>query len=294
MEIARSSGPFVRTALEDDKSEIYHLLQIAPYRHIHVDWHTPADWIGTPGFVVSEVSDGQGISSIAACLAAAADPPPAAWIRLAAIKSGQKPLAILEIMLQKVMAYLRDSGVLELGWFPVQLWPEQWLMALGFKQVNRIVTFIKEGLEVPPLPENHFEIRQAHLSEMSDLAALEGEAFLPLWRHSEQGLRLAYGKAQSFEVAEKDGRIVGFQYSVEGKNRESVHLVRITVAKGFQNQGIGSALMASALDGFRRKGIRQVTLNTQIDNISSHRLYQRFGFNRLEDELPVWALEIGS
>lgn len=280
----------MRIALDGDKGEIYHLLQSAPYRHIHVDWHAPADWLGTPGFVVSEVPDGQEKSSIVACLAAAADPPPAAWIRLAAIKSGQQPLATLEIMLQKVLVYLRESNLHELGWFPVQIWPEQWLKALGFTQVNRIVTFVKEGLEVPSLPENNIEIREAYLSDMSDLAALEVEAFQPLWRHSERGLQLAYGKAQSFEVAEIDERIVGFQYSVEGKNRESAHLVRITVAKGLQNQGIGSTLMASALDGFRRKGVRQVTLNTQVDNISSHRLYQRFGFHRLEDELPVWAL----
>jgi ribosomal protein S18 acetylase RimI-like enzyme len=292
MEIARSSGPVVRTALDGDKSEIYHLLQIAPYRHIHVDWHAPADWLGTPGFVVSEVPDDLGKQGVVACFAAAADPPPAAWVRLAAIKSGQKPLAVLENMLKHVVPYLRDSGIRELGWFPVRLWPEQWLMSLGFKQVNRIVTFVKECTEVPSLPENRVKIRDAQVNDMPYLADLEVEAFQPLWRHSEQGLRLAYRQAHSFELAEVGGRIVGFQYSVEGNDRASAHLVRITVAKGLQNQGIGSALMASALEGFRRKGIRQVTLNTQVDNISSHRLYQRFGFQRMKDELPVWALEI--
>lgn len=292
MEIARSSGPSIRLATDNDKGEIYRLLQIAPYRHFHVDWHAPVDWLGRPGFVVTEVADNRGELSVVACLAAAADPPPAAWIRLAAIKSGHQPLTLLELMLQQVVPYLRDSGIRELGWFPVRLWPEQWIKGLGFRQVNRIVTFVKEGAEVPSLPENGVEIRNAEATDMPELAALEEEAFQPLWRHSAQGLRLAFGQAQSFELAEVDGRIVGFQYSVEGKNRESAHLVRITVAKGLQNQGIGSALMAAALSGFRRRGVRQVTLNTQVDNLSSHRLYQRFGFRRMEDELPVWALEL--
>ena len=195
-------------------------------------------------------------------------------------------------MLQQVVPYLRDSGINELGWFPVRLWPEKWIVDLGFKQVNRIVSFVKEGTEIPSLPDKGIKIRSANVSDMTVLAGLEEESFQPLWRHSAEGLRLAFRQAQSFELAEVGERIVGFQYNVEGDNRESAHLVRITVAKGLQNRGIGSALMASALDGFRRRGVRKVTLNTQVDNVSSHRLYQRFGFRRLEDELPVWAMEL--
>ena len=292
MEIARSSELSVRPATDDDKGDIYRLLQIAPYHHIHVDWHVPVDWLGTPGFVVSEISESGGERAVIACLAAAADPPPAAWVRVAAIQSGQQPQSLLKLMLQQVVPYLRDSGIRELGWFPVRLWPEQWIMNLGFRQVNRIVTFFKEGTEIPSLPDNGIEIRNAEVTDMSELAALEEEAFHPLWRHSAQGLRLAFWQSQSFKLAEIGGRIVGFYYSVEGINRESAHLVRITVARGLQNQGIGSALMASALDSFGRRGVRQVTLNTQVDNVSSHRLYQRFGFRRMEDELPVWALEL--
>jgi len=297
MELANPEKTIIRPANEHDKSEIYRLIQSAPYSHVHVDWHLPADWIGAPGFVVCESPAPGSDPAMLACFAAAADPQPAAWVRLVAIRRGQNPVALLELMLAAVLPYFRDSGVTELGWFPVRIWPESWLVSLGFEQVNRIVTFIKndinnDDMRELSLPLNGFTIRPAELGDMPMLAALEEDAFIPLWRHSSQSLTLAYRQALSFDLAEIDGQIVGFQYSVEGQKKESVHLVRITVAADWQNQGVGRALMASTLAGYWRRGIRQVTLNTQIDNINSHRLYRRFGFRQLRDELPVWAMRI--
>jgi len=297
MELANQENAIIRPATEHDKSEIYRMIQSAIYSHVHVDWHLPVDWLGKPGFVVCESPALQTEPVLKACFAAAADPLPAAWVRLAAIRKGQDPAALLEMMLAAILPYLRYLGVTELGWFPVRIWPESWLFSLGFEQVNQIVTFIKNDINVQDnravsIPNIDLQIRPAELADMPDLASLEENAFDPLWRHSANSLTLAYRQASSFDVAEIDGQIVGFQYSVDGQKKGSVHLVRITVAADRQNQGVGSALMNSVLTSYRRQDIQQVTLNTQIDNISSHRLYQRFGFHQLQEELPVWSLRI--
>jgi ribosomal protein S18 acetylase RimI-like enzyme len=128
---------------------------------------------------------------------------------------------------------------------------------------------------------------------MAALAAVEAAAFDPLWRHSAEGLKLAQGQAICFDVALVGEQIAGFQYSASNYNGSSAHLVRITVHPAFQGTGVGSALMKAAIEQYRRQGLRRVSLNTQLDNFVSHRLYEKFGFYRSGDQLPVWVLELG-
>jgi ribosomal protein S18 acetylase RimI-like enzyme len=79
---------------------------------------------------------------------------------------------------------------------------------------------------------------------------------------------------------------------VPGQGRDSAHLVRMTIAPEMQGKGAGSALLAATLVGYQRLGVRRVSLNTQIDNVRSHHLYEKFNFHRIGDQLPVWALAI--
>ena len=225
-------------------------------------------------------------------LAAAADPPPAAWVRLAALASRRDAASILIDLLASVLPHLRKNGIDQLGWFPSIPWPEPWFLKLGFEPTNRIVTYVKEGLNAPDFPDKGVMIRPVSTVDFPALAQIETGAFEPLWRHSAEGLRLAYPQAQLFHVAELDGRIAGFQYSVEGTRRDSAHLVRITVDSEQQGRGIGTALMVKLMNEYRRRGIRRITLNTQADNVSSLRLYRRFDFHRLGDELPVWTMPL--
>ena len=135
-------------------------------------------------------------------------------------------------------------------------------------------------------------IRPATTNELARLAEIEEAAFDPLWRHSANGLLLARRQALTFELAELEGQIVGFQYSVADRDGQTAHLVRLTVSPSAQGRGVGSGLLASALNGYATLGIKRVTLNTQRDNLPSHRLYERFGFRQLGDRAPVWAMEL--
>jgi ribosomal protein S18 acetylase RimI-like enzyme len=306
MEIANLDRATIRRATSKDRQEIMRLLQEAAYSHVHADWRLPGDWLGTPGFVVSDRPNSSrgrpstGLSGfgrmepeIMACLAVAADPYPAAWVRIAALR--QMPFAqeVLAAMFDAVLPYLQETGVSELGWLAVESWPDEMLPMLGFRRANWITTFIKEDLDIPPVSSNGVRIRPVRPEDMAALAAVEAEAFDPLWRHSAEGLRLARGRAICFDVALVGERIAGFQYSTSNYYGSGAHLVRITVRPSFQGGGVGSALMQAAVEQYRRRGLKRVSLNTQLDNVVSHRLYEKFGFYRTGEQMPVWVMDIG-
>lgn len=295
MESARSGEWHLRRATKGDAAEIGRLLKVSALSHVHPDWHLPVDWLGSPGFVVCEEATPAGIeSSLWGCLAVGVDPPPAAWVRVAALGSGAGLERRLSEMLEATLPWLREQGVTILGWLPTELWPERWLASAGFGIVNHIVTYDLERIDVEIRNFGPATIRPATLNDLPLLAEIEKMAFDPLWRYSAKGLLLAHGQALAFEIAELEGRIVGFQYSVAGRDGQSAHLVRLTVSPRAQGRGVGSGLMASALDGYARRGIKRVTLNTQLDNHPSRRLYKRFGFSQLGDRVPVWAMEFGT
>ncbi len=304
MEIANLEMPTIRLATSKDDQQIWRLFHEAMYTHTHADWHLPGDWLGTAGFVVSEGRSeasprsifGRRTDEMMACLAVGADPLPASWVRAVAIRRTAHTREILGAMIEEVLPFLRDSGVTELGWLAVESWPDEMLPSIGFRRVNWITTFVKEGTAVPAEAlSDHNEavtIRPVRLEEMDRLEAIETAAFAPLWRHSAAGLKLAHRQALCFDVALVEGHIVGFQYSALNQQGGGAHLVRITVDPSAQRLGVGSSLVRAAFEHYRRRGLKRVSLNTQLDNVASHRLYERFGFYRTGDQMPVWVLDI--
>jgi len=292
MELASTREWRIRQASQADATAIGRLLERAAVRHIHADWHVPGDWLDSPGFVLCE-SDGQaGDPEPLGCLAVGADPPPAAWVRVGALRSMAESERCLAEMLDRTLPWLKQEGVSVLGWLPESLWPEPWLKALGMRKVNWIVTYGLEDLAVGDHRATSAIIRQVAVSDLPALAEIERDAFDPLWRHSARSLLLAYRQALTFEMADVNGRIVGFQYSVAGNDGASAHLVRLTVLPEAQGHGVGSSLLANALRGYTERGLTRVTLNTQLDNQASHRLYERFGFRQLGGRVPVWAMNV--
>ena len=298
---AHSQGTAVRVATKSDTGAISRLLRAAEVSHIHVDWRLPVDWLGLPHFVVvpagAEYTGGllsklfSLPERVVACLAAAADPPPAAWVRVAAVAEAQDSHIWLSEMLAMVEASLRETAVTQLGWLVTQEWPNRWLPDLGFEITNEIETYLKDDLAAPDLrPTPNLVIRPVRAPDFAALAQIETDAFDPLWRLSRETLALAQRDVLCFDVAEWNGRLVGYQISSGATY--SAHLVRLTIAHEAQGQGVGSALLSQAIQTYRRLGLRQVSLNTQVDNITSQHLYQKFGFYATGERLPVWSKAI--
>jgi ribosomal protein S18 acetylase RimI-like enzyme len=56
------------------------------------------------------------------------------------------------------------------------------------------------------------------------------------------------------------------------------HLCQVSVAPEMQSRGLGSVLVASALEAFRRHGLRTASLSVTLDNARAYALYTRLGF----------------
>lgn len=268
------------------------------YIHIHIDWRLPGEWLDRPGFVLydrtTEASVGgehgssvvMSPAEIIGCMAVAAEPPPAAWVRVAAVDSVAS-FAQAEAMFAAILDDL-DPAVNEIAWFLTDYWPLHWLERLGFVPVCNVIGYRKQGLSIPEYNQSAgLEIRPLLIEDIPALAAIENAAFEPRWRHSGDDLFLAWRHSLSFTVALLNGEPVAFQFSTGGDG--NAHLSRMTVHPNSQGLGIGTALLANAIEGYRLQNITTLTLNTQSDNYPSQRLYERFGFEPTGYSYPVWS-----
>ena len=294
---------WIRVAAKSDAAAILRLLQTAVYTHLHADWHLPGDWIGSPGFVVLPKPDKPGSANsltavlfqkhgeMLACLAATPDPLPAAWVRVVAIDQAEKGEALLAQMLARVVPALQKQGVPQLAWLAVDSWPNLWLSPLGFYRGSQIETFVKEDRDLPEVADvPGLTIRQVYSTDFALLAELEAMSFAPIWRQSAHALAVARPQSLSFDVALLEDEIVAYQLSAPSD--AGAHLVRLTVHPEKHGLGIGSALLKHAIEHYYRKGYYAVSLNTQVENSASQKLYLKFGFEPSQQRLPIWILDI--
>jgi len=123
------------------------------------------------------------------------------------------------------------------------------------------------------------------------VAQADASAFDEVWRFSNPVLARALGAASCFRVAEQDGAVVGYSCAVSVE--DEAHVTRIAVRADQQRRGIGAALLADTLAHLESDwGARVVTLNTQASNLTSQRLYRRFGFEEVQPVMRVLCRQL--
>jgi ribosomal-protein-alanine N-acetyltransferase len=248
----------------------------------------PRLWEESPDHDLFFLVEREGV--LVGALFARYDESPVAWVRLAALDDALDAGEWLDAGLPPILDELCLRGVQKLAWMDHVGWAGPYLEACGFERLTAVVTLTKLDRALPTLGDLDGCLRPASAADVLAVVAVDRAALSPHWWHSETAVRRRAAASAYFVAAEVTGAVVAY---AEGELRPpAAHLNRIAVHPIHQGRGIGAFLLRDALRAFWRRGARQVTLNTQVDNHRSRRLYRRFGFEPTGDVVTAWELRI--
>lgn len=281
-----TSQVIIRPVTKWDRLDLTNLVQSERYIHRHLDWRSPLDWIGLTPYWVAEQN-----RKIVAALACPPDPPEVAWIRMFAVSAA--------LPVEKAWKYLWPAALQELqilvprpfaAAIPLSVWFRTQLESSGFTQIDQVIILLWSGDSLPT--ENHLpqiRIRRMVTEDIQAVENVDRAAFSIVWQNSRSGLQSGLTESAVSTVAENSSGIIGYQISTATSS--GGHLARLAVLPQHQGQGIGFALVRDMLAQFASRGARNVTVNTQIGNLSSLALYQKAGFQRTGEEYAVYQAE---
>jgi ribosomal protein S18 acetylase RimI-like enzyme len=212
--------------------------------------------------------------------------PPTAWISgfgVSWTESGNY-LPLLHKLLPALEAQLLRCNVNQLHYSGNDA-EKDWLRALllkwGFLPYSYLYSYDKFDYKVPTTGNQQVTLRSVKvIQDMEALLTLEKLCFEDLWRYDATAFSDIIATHPYFVVAELNGNVIGYQFNA--LESDSGYLVRIAVHPDMNGQGIGARLLAEAIRFFEREKVTRIMLNTQEENLHAHRLYEWFGFIRLQ------------
>ncbi len=211
--------------------------------------------------------------------------PPSAWIAGFCVSwtESRAYLTILDALLQQLEAVLRTKGVRHLhysGNDEEADWLRGALLQRGFAPYRFLYAYDKADYSIPTSGNQRVTIRPMRESDIPALLNIEKACFEDLWRYDAISFKDIVATHPYFVVAELAGKVVGYQFNALDGNYG--YLVRIAVHPAVNSQGIGARLMAEAIRFFAAERVFRIMLNTQEENVHAHRLYEWFGFERVD------------
>lgn len=153
----------------------------------------------------------------------------------------------------------------------------------GFCELERLVVLKKRGTECRAVTPA-CDVRSMSSDDVEEVVAIDEECFDDVWRFRRPDVLAAMTHGHGF-VAVQNGQVIG--YNMVSMSREAGTVGRLAVRPDHRNQGVGSTLLVAGLDRLREAGGTEVILCTQHGNMASRKLYARFGFEKLPDELSL-------
>jgi ribosomal-protein-alanine N-acetyltransferase len=191
---------------------------------------------------------------------------------------------VLNRLLEQLSLHLITYGVRYLhysGNDAAHDWLRNTLLTRGFVPYRQLYSYDKYDFRVPTTGNQQITVRPVRL--LTDRAALlniEEACFEDLWRYDGTAFSDIVATHPYFVVAELNGQVVGYQFNTIDAN--AGYLVRIAVHPSMNRQGIGARLMTEAVRFFANAHVSHIMLNTQDNNTHAHRLYEWFGFVRVD------------
>lgn len=133
-----------------------------------------------------------------------------------------------------------------------------------------------ETLDIPRLIEIEKSATQAFLN-IPALAWLADSSVLSLDDHMQ-----LISKAYGFVSVNLENQATGFLYAE--KQNQDLYIIELDVDGTLQKQGIGRQLLEYIIDFARKHDFSNLTLTTFNDVIWNRPFYEKFGFQKLDDD----------
>lgn len=253
--------------------------------HRHLDWYGPLDWLGQQPFLLEINHD-----DLQAILCATSENEQTAWIRTFAFLKNQTGSGAWQRLLSRSIIILKERRVNRLAALAYHDWFRLLLEKSDFSNRQDIVAleWDKERPQVErKTPE--VEIRTMKVHHLPKIAVIDRLAFPSLWQNAEEQLTRAVEQPGFKTIAIKNRQIVGYQISTSMSFY--THLARLAVHPDHQGQNIAFHLVYNLIMQIKKQGYWRLTVNTQSDNLPSLSLYQKLGFTRTGEEIPVYEFE---
>jgi [ribosomal protein S18]-alanine N-acetyltransferase len=210
---------------------------------------------------------------------------PTAWIGGFGVSWTESRLyiSILETLLEQLATHLIKRGVRYLYYSGNDMqndWLRDVLLVRGFALHRLLYAYDKYDYSVPARGNPAVKLRPVEKRDIPALLAIEEACFEDFWRYDALSFEEIAETHPYFVVAELNGKVVGYQFNA--LEDEHGYLVRIAVHPSVNGQGIGIRLMSEAIAFFKQEHVLRIMLNTQDDNVRAHRLYEWFGFVRIQ------------
>ncbi len=211
----------------------------------------------------------------------------AAWLRLFYSQSDGKHASYFQSLMDRALADLNAVGVQALYALSFKPWQEKLLSDRAFTPFTQIITLSGPSrMDLSPEPRPGQSIRPMSTEDLQEIEALDHASFSPPWQLNANALRAAYRACSYSTAAIVDGRIIAYQMTAS--SFDASHLARLAVSPDAQQHGVGSSLVLDSLREAAARGSTEMTVNTQIDNAESLRLYTRLGFRQEGKLIPVF------
>lgn len=268
---------------KNDYEQVTEFLRGKVRIHRHLDWHPPIEWLGQEPFWALEEG-----GEIRAVLAMPADPPEVHWIRLFAISSDMDNRTAWVNLFPQSYKQIRTSTSITIAALAYEEWFNQLLRAEGWLEHQRVVLLKWHPHAIDyHEPQDPYLLRPMTSADLEIVFHIDQVSFDPLWQQSLNATRRSYDQCSYAAVVECKDKVIAYQISTSASF--NAHLARLAVLPEKRGMGIGSALVMDMLRYFRKPWIREVTVNTQQDNLYSIKLYESIGFKKTGDSFPVYV-----
>lgn len=199
-----------------------------------------------------------------------------------------------DILVDRLVSRLREDGFQAVALSQNEVESARgWYMGRGWAVLDRLHVFRLTGRPLERNGADFLQISPFQPGDLASLTELDRAAFPWLWWNEPSDfLSYAASADVSAYVARREEMLIGY-VSFSLKNNRG-HLDRLAVDPSRTERGCGSSLLAFALRGMLRSGVREIGLTTQETNLAAQQLYRRFGFEETGDVHEILGTEITS